>query len=145
MWVNAQTKSIFDTTFFISNKLLVKKSIIWIYASTTPKIFNVRYRTDGSKWIKNNQRYIAMIEKATHFFNKLSHTIVALYALTLSIVTIGTAFALHQNWSIRIEATQVNPINKKESPLLLKNKQILFKNDDFKKYCNQRKKGFKLK
>jgi len=49
-----------------------------------------------------------MIEKATHFFNKLSHTIVALYALTLSIVTIGTAFALHQNWSIRIEATQVN-------------------------------------
>jgi diguanylate cyclase (GGDEF)-like protein len=49
-----------------------------------------------------------MIEIATHFFNKLSHTIVALYALTLSIVAIGTAFALHQNWSIRIEATQVN-------------------------------------
>jgi diguanylate cyclase (GGDEF)-like protein len=49
-----------------------------------------------------------MIEIATHFFKKLSHTIVALYVLTLSIVAIGTAFALHQNWSIRIEATQVN-------------------------------------
>jgi diguanylate cyclase (GGDEF)-like protein len=49
-----------------------------------------------------------MIEIATHFFNKLSHTIVALYALTLSIVAIGTAFALHQNWSVRLESTQVN-------------------------------------
>jgi len=49
-----------------------------------------------------------MIEIATHFFKKISHTIVALYAVTLSVLAIGTAFALHQNWSVRLQATQVN-------------------------------------
>jgi diguanylate cyclase (GGDEF)-like protein len=49
-----------------------------------------------------------MLEPTTYINKKLSHTIVTLYVLTLLIVGIGTAFALHQNWTIRLEASKSN-------------------------------------
>lgn len=78
-----------------------------------------------------------MIEIATHFFNKLSHTIVALYALTLSIVAIGTAFALHQNWSIRIEATQVNLVRNANIGNLLIESALLEASDTLRRTRRQ--------
>lgn len=40
--------------------------------------------------------------------NKLTKTVAALYVLTLLIVTLGTGFALHQNWTFRVEQATTN-------------------------------------
>lgn len=52
--------------------------------------------------------YVDMFESATRTHQKLSHTIVALYVITLLILGVGAAFALHQNWQIRLEASHNN-------------------------------------
>ncbi len=51
-----------------------------------------------------------MIDTAKQKHKRLGHSVVALYLLTLAVVLIGTAFALYQNWEIRLKATQVDLI-----------------------------------
>lgn len=74
---------------------------------------------------------------ATHIFKKLSHTVVALYGLTLSIVTIGTAFALYQNWLVRLEATQINLVRNANIGNVLMEGALLNANKTLRKARNQ--------
>lgn len=49
-----------------------------------------------------------MFESATRTHQKLSRTIVALYVITLLVVGAGTAFAVYQNWQIRLQVSHSN-------------------------------------